>query len=321
MTDTPLVVATRRLPQACEDRIREKYAFREGDDALNYSAESLSALAQGASALIITPAEKMDAETLRALPDTVEIVATFSVGFEHIDLEAAKACGLKISNTPGVLTAATADLALLLILAATRRANEGLKFLRSGEWKGIRPTQMMGSQITGKRLGIVGLGRIGAAVAKRAEVFGMEVFYHNRRPAPPANNHSAQFIPDLDEMLGVCDVLSLHCPLTPETSDLLNAEKIARLKDGAVVINTARGGLVDDDALIAALKSNKVSAAGLDVFANEPNFDQRYLSLDNVFLLPHLGSATVETRTAMGMIAVDCVEAVLDGRRPPHLVV
>ena len=320
MTGKPLVVATRRLPRVCEDRLRKKYAFREGDDGQAFSAASLATHAKDASALIVTPTEKLDADAFDALPNTVKIVATFSVGYEHIDLEAAKARKIKISNTPGVLTEATADLTLLLILAATRRAYEGLTFLRSGNWDGIRPTQMLGSQITGKRLGIIGLGRIGAAVAQRAEVFGMEVCYHNRRPASSNDGHNAQFIANLDEMLGTCDVLSLHCPLTPETNKLLDTEKIARLKDGVVVINTARGGLIDDDALIAALKSKKVSAAGLDVFANEPQFDQRYLAFDNVFLLPHLGSATTETRTAMGMIAVDCVEAVLDGKNPPYLV-
>lgn len=320
MDGRPLVVATRRLPQACEERLRAKYNLREGNDSLDYSLKTLTAHATGAEALIVTPAETLDAAVIKALPESLKIVASFSVGYEHIDVAAANKRGLKVSNTPGVVTAATADLAFLLILAATRRAYEGELFLRSGEWKGIRPTQLLGTQLTNKRLGIIGMGRIGGAVAARARAFGMTVLYHNRHPAPPEVAGDAEFIPDLSDMLPKCDVLSLHCPLTEETKNILNAERIALLRDGAVVINTARGGLIDDDALIAALNAKTVNAAGLDVYANEPNFDPRYLSLKNVFLLPHMGSSTVETRTAIGMLAIDCVDAALEGRAPPHLV-
>jgi lactate dehydrogenase-like 2-hydroxyacid dehydrogenase len=322
MDEKPLVVATRRLPQACERRLEASYNFRRGDDATDFSSDALRDHANGATALIVTPVERLDAATIEALPETIKIMATFSVGYEHIDIEAAKKKGLRVSNTPGVLTAATADLALFLILAATRRAHEGQAFLRSGAWRGIRPTQLLGTQLASKNLGIIGMGRIGSAVAERARAFGMSVVYHNRRPAAPRDiAGDATFVPTLGELLPRCDVLSLHCPLTPETKNILNAERIAQLPDGAAIVNTARGGLVEDDALIAALESGKLSAAGLDVYANEPNLDKRYLGMENVFLLPHLGSATVETRTAMGMLAIDSVDAVLEGREPPHPVV
>ena len=312
------VAATRRLPRACEERLKAQYAFRKGDDVTVYSLEALTAHAEGAAALIVTPAERLDRAAIRSLPDTVKIIATFSVGLEHIDLNAAKARGLRVSNTPGVLTAATADLTLLLILAATRRAYEGELLLRSGTWTGLRPTQLLGAQMTGKRLGIVGMGRIGGAVAERARSFGMEVLYHSRKPASPDTAAGPAFVLSLNDLLPKCDVLSLHCPLTEETRNMLNAERIALLPDGAVVINTARGPLVDDDALITALTSGKLLAVGLDVYANEPALDRRYLELKNAFLLPHLGSATVETRTAMGMLAIDSIDAVLAGREPDY---
>ena len=193
--------------------------------------------------------------------------------------------------------------------------------VRAGTWAGLRPTVFLGTQITGKRLGIVGMGRIGSAVAKRARACGMSVLYHNRRPVPAASADGSIFVEHLDALLEQSHVLSLHCPLTPETKGLLNAPRIAKLPDGAVVINTARGGLVEDDALIAALRSGKLYAAGLDVYANEPTLDERYKTLENVYLLPHVGSATVETRTAMSMLAIDNIEAVLAGREPPFPVI
>ena len=321
MDKKPLVVATRRLPSACEERLRAHYIFRQGDDTTDYSAGALRAHAKDAVGLVVTPADKLDAAAIDSLPDTIRVLATFSVGYEHIDLKAAAARGLRVCNTPGVLTAATADLTLLLILAATRRAREGQNLMYSGTWSGLRPTQLLGAQITGKRLGIVGMGRIGSAVATRARAFGMEVFYHNRRPTADGTDAGATYVPSLGELLSQSDVLSLHCPLTPETKGILNTQSIEQLPDGAIVVNTARGPLVDDDALITALLSGKISAAGLDVYANEPSLDQRYLAIDNVFLLPHLGSATLETRTAMGMLAIDGIDAVLAGRELLHPLV
>jgi lactate dehydrogenase-like 2-hydroxyacid dehydrogenase len=320
MDEKKLVAATRRLPSACEERLVAQYKFRKGDDTRVYSVDALAAQAANAAALIVTPAENLDGAAIKLLPETIKIIATFSVGYERIDLSAAKARGMRVSNTPGVLSAATADLTLLLILAATRRAYEGAHLLRSGAWTGIRPTQLLGSQLTGKCLGILGMGRIGCAVAARARVFGMTVLYHNRNPAPPELAAGASYVSCLKEFLPQCDVLSLHCPLTKETKNILNADCIALLPDGAVVINAARGPLVDDDALIAALTSDKLSAVGLDVYADEPAIDQRYLTLKNAFLLPHLGSATVETRTVMGMLAIDNIDAVLAGGSPPYAV-
>ncbi len=319
MGDRPLVAVTRRLPQACEARLAARFDVRLGDDSAAYTPDSLARHAAGATALIVTPSEALSAAAIAALPASVKIISTSSVGFEHIDLAAARARGLRVTHTPDVLTDATADIALLLILAATRRAGEGERMVRAGTWSGLRPTFFLGKQITGKRLGIVGMGRIGMAVAKRAQVCGMKVLYHNRKPARETDG--AEFVARLDDLLAQSDVLSLHCPLSAETIGLLNAARIALLPDGAVVVNTARGGLVDDDALIAALDSGKLYAAGLDVYANEPALDARYKSLDNVYLLPHIGSATVETRTAMSMLAIDNIEAVLAGAEPPHPVI
>ena len=319
MSSKTIVVATRRLPAACEARLASHYDFRPGDDELALTPRLLAERAAGASALIVSPCDRIDREAIAAMPASIKIIASFSVGFEHIDIDAAKARNLRVTNTPGVLNDATADIALLLILGASRRAYEGRRCLEEGNWQGFRPTFLVGTQITGKRLGIVGMGGIGAAVAKRAQAFGMTVLYHNRKPAQDATD--CRFFTSLEEMMPHCDVLSLHLPLTNETEGLIDADKLAWLPNGAILINTARGGLVNDDALIAALKSGKVAAAGLDVFAGEPKFDRRYLDLPNVFLLPHLGSATVETRTAMGMIAITNINAVLSGKEPPYPVV
>lgn len=316
-----LIAITRRMPAACEERLAARYAVRLGDDETAFTTETLARQADGADAFIVTPSEVLDAAAIAALPASVKVLSTISVGYEHIDLGAARDRGLRVTNTPDVLTEATADVALLLILAATRRAGEGERMVRAGRWKGLRPTRFLGTQITGKWLGIVGMGRIGAATAVRAKAFGMSVLYHNRRPVPEAGEIGAVFVDTLDALIAQSDVLSLHCPLTPETKNLLNAARIALLPPGAVVVNTARGGLVDDNALILALQSGKVSAAGLDVFANEPLLDPRYLTLENAVLLPHIGSGTIETRTAMGMRAVENVEAVMDGREPPYAVV
>jgi len=320
MNDKPLVALTRRLPQVCEERVAARYALRLGDDEARFTIAWLTRQAEGARAVIVTPSETINAAAIAALPASVKILSSCSVGFEHIDLATARARGLRVTNTPGVLNDATADAALLLILAATRRAGEGERMVRAGQWKGLRPTHLLGTQITGKRLGIVGMGGIGAAVATRAAAFGMRVLYHNRKRATPEPGN-AMFVPKLEDLLAQSDVLSLHCPLTPDTRGLLDAARLALLPPGAVVINTARGGLVDDAALINALRSGGLRAAGLDVYNNEPALDPRYRTLENVFLLPHIGSATVETRTAMAMLAIDNVEAVLEGREPPHPVV
>jgi lactate dehydrogenase-like 2-hydroxyacid dehydrogenase len=320
MTDKPIVSVTRRLPAMCKERLAAHYTVRLGDDEATYTPNTLAQHAEGAQAVLVTPGESITAEVIAALPASVKIISSNSVGFEHVDLQAARARGLRVTNTPGVLTDATADIALLLILAATRRASEGERMVRENTWKGLQPTHFLGTQITHKRLGIVGMGRIGAATAIRAQACGMRVLYHNRKPVPDAPGNCA-YVSKLEDLLAQSDVLSLHCPLTPETRGLLNAERIALLPRGSVVINTARGGLIDDTALITALTSGHLYAAGLDVYENEPALDTRYRTLDNVFLLPHVGSATLETRTAMGMLAIDNIDAVLAEREPPHPVV
>ena len=322
MSKQQLVAVTRRMPKACEDRLAGLFAVRLGNDEVaSYSAEDIARHADGAEAIIVWPTEAMNAGAIAALPKSVKVISAMSVGYEHIDLAAAKQHGFRVTNTPDVLTDATADAAMLLILGATRRAGEADRMVREDRWKGLRPTRFLGTQITHKRLGIVGMGRIGVATALRAKAFGMKILYHNRKPSSEADALGAVFVDKLEDLLAQSDVLSLHCPLSPETKNLLNAKSIALLPDGAFVVNTARGGLIDDNALIAALQSGKLSGAGLDVFAGEPNIDPRYRLLENTFLTPHIGSGTIETRTAMGMLAIDNVEAILDGREPPHAVV
>jgi glyoxylate reductase len=320
MTDKPLVAATRRLVKVAEDRVAARYRFKPGNDEAVFTPQLVAEMSQGASALLCTPTEPINAEAVALLPPSLKVLSTVSVGFEHIDLAAAKSRGIRVTNTPGVLTDATADIAMLLILGATRLASDGERLMRAGKWIGIRPTQLLGMQITGKRLGLIGMGRIGAAVAKRAQAFGMSVCYHNRKRADAEAESGATYVASLEELLAQSDVVSLHAPLTPETKGLINATRIAQMKDGACLVNTGRGPLIDDDAVIAAVKNGRLSSIGLDVYTGEPNIDARYYTLENAMLIPHLGSATFETRTAMAMLAVDNLEAVLDGREPPHSV-
>ncbi|MGF1610799.1 MAG: 2-hydroxyacid dehydrogenase, partial [Kiloniellales bacterium] len=261
--------------------------------------------------------ERFSAEVIARLPETLRAICNFSVGVDHVDLAAAKARGLIVTNTPDVLSDAPAEIALLLMLGTARRASEGDRLVRSGGWTSWSPAFMVGTQMTGKRLGIVGLGRVGQVVAKRARGFDMELHYHNRRRLPAESEAGARYHATLDKLLPLCEVLSLHCPATAESQGLLNAERIARLPDGAIVVNTARGALIDDEALIAALRSGKLAAAGLDVFNGEPaGIHPDYRSLENCFLLPHVGSATRETRDAMGFRALDNLDAIMAGREP-----
>lgn len=288
--------------------------------AAEFDAVRGGAVPEGVEGLLVTPRDKLTPEVITALPASVRVIATFSVGYDHIDIPAAKARGLIVTNTPDVLTEATADIALLLILAASRRAREGEAMVREDTWVGWNPMQLIGWQITGKRLGIVGMGRIGQALAQRARACGMQIHYHSRTRLAPGEEAGAVYHETLESLLPVSDVLSLHAPATAATDRLMNAGRLAQLPRGAILVNTARGTLVDDDALIAALGSGQIAAAGLDVFTGEPAIDPRYRSLPNVFPLPHLGSATIETRTAMGMRALDNLIAVLAGKSPLHPV-
>lgn len=321
MSKKPIVFVTRRLPDAVTERLVRGYEARLNPEDRILTAEEIAAGSAGADALIVTPADKITAALIGSLPDTVKAIATFSVGYEHVDLNAAKARGLVVTNTPDVLTDATADITLLLMLGAARRAHEGEAIVRDGSWKSWATTFMLGTHVTGKRLGILGMGRIGQAVAKRARGFDMTIHYSNRSRLPADKEQGAIFHADPDEMLQHADFLSINCPATPETYHFLNAERIAKLPDGAIVVNTARGTIVDDEALIAALKSGKLAAAGLDVYENEPNLNPGYRTLKNTFLLPHLGSATIETRNAMGFKCLDNLDAFFAGKTPPDRLV
>jgi lactate dehydrogenase-like 2-hydroxyacid dehydrogenase len=316
MTERPVVLVTRKLPQAVETRLSRDYDARFNTDDRVYSGDELVELATGAFAIIPCHTEKLSAQVIARLPDTVRAICSFSVGFDHIDLSAARARGIVVTNTPDVLSDATAEVAMLLMLGAARRAYEGEREIRTDTWAEWSAVRQLGIQVTGKRLGVLGMGRVGRIMARRARGFDMEVHYHNRRRLPPEAEEGAIFHETVEDLLPHCDFLSIHCPATPETRGLLNAERIALLPESAVVVNTARGAVVDDDALITALKSGRVFAAGLDVFNNEPNIDPRYRELPNTFLLPHIGSATRETRDAMGFRALDNLDAIVAGRKP-----
>ncbi len=284
------------------------------------SGEDLLRALEGADALFFNPPLQLDGEFFRRLPGSVKVIATFSVGYDHIDLRAAAERGIPIANTPGVLTDATADLTMLLLLGASRRAWESQQLLRTGAWAKSSAGPLLGWQPTGKVLGIYGMGRIGQAVARRARAFGMKIHYSNRRALPAELAGDAVYHADARDLLRVSEFLSLQAPHTAETHHFLNAEAIALLPAGAIVVNAARGGLVEDEALIAALRTGRVAAAGLDVFEGEPNIHPAYAGMMNTFLLPHVGSATLETNTAMGMLALDNIDAVLGGRAAPSLL-
>jgi lactate dehydrogenase-like 2-hydroxyacid dehydrogenase len=316
MSDRPVVLVARRLPAAVEERLQRDYDARLNAEDEVYASDRLLTLAEGADAIIPCHTEKLSADVIARLPDSVRAICSFSVGYDHIDLAAAKARGIVVTNTPEVLSDATAEIAMLLMLAAARRAHEGAAMLRTDNWADWSATFQLGLQVTGKRLGIVGMGRVGQVLARRARGFDMEIHYYNRRRLSPDVEAGAIYHDSVEDLLPHSQFLSIHCPATPETRHLIDAARIALLPDDAVVVNTARGAVVDDDALIAALRSGKLFAAGLDVFNNEPDIDPRYRKLDNAFLLPHIGSATRETRDAMGFRALDNLDAVMAGREP-----
>ena len=316
MSTKPVVVVTRKLPEAVEDRLRRDYEPRLNADDRQYSSDELIALLDGAVAVLPCHTEHFSADVVGRLPESLKAICNVSVGVDHVDLEAAKTRGVIVTNTPDVLSDATAEIAMLLMLGAARRASEGERLVRTAEWRDWSPAFMVGTQVTGKRVGVVGMGRVGQVFAQRARGFQMAVHYHNRRPLDEPLERGAVYHDSLDAMLPYCEFLSLHCPATAETRFLLNRERIERLPDGAIVVNSARGALVDDEALIDALRSGKVAAAGLDVFNNEPNIHPGYRGLANTFLLPHIGSATRETRVAMGARALDNLDAIMAGREP-----
>lgn len=318
MTDKPRILVTRKLPDAVEARLARDYDAKFNPDDTTYDTEKLVELSRNHEALLICATDKLPCEVIERLPEGLKAIATFSVGYEHIDVPAANARNIIVTNTPGVLNAATADLTMMIMLGAARRASEGEAMIREGRWEAWSPTGMLGIDISGKSLGIYGMGGIGRAVAARAKGFDMEVHYHNRNRLPPELENGAEFHETPESLLRASHVLSLHAPLTPETRHFLTRERIELLPDRAIVVNTARGDLVVDEDLIAALKSGKLAAAGLDVYPGEPNIHPEYRRLWNTFLLPHMGTSTVETRDAMGFCALDNLDAVFAGRPPPN---
>lgn len=313
----PVVLVTRKLPDAVEARLMRDYDARLNPGDELYSADELIKRSEGVDAILPCHSEKFTADVIARLPKSVRAIANFSVGYDHVDIKAAKERGLIVTNTPEVLSDATAELTMMLMLGAARRASEGERLVRTREWKDWSPRFMVGTQVTGKRLGIIGFGRVGQVVAKRARGFDMEIHYNDVHRVPPEIEAGAIYHETPEDLLPHCDFLALHCVSTPETFKLLNAERIAMLPDGAIVVNASRGAVIDDDALIAALKSGKLTAAGLDVYNNEPtDIHPGYRELPNVFLMPHIGSATKETRIAMGFRALDNLDAIFSGKEP-----
>jgi len=312
----PVLWITRKLSDATEARAARDYDVILNPEDRVYSPDEIVEMSARVDAILPCHSEHFDAETTARLDPRVKIIANHSVGVDHCDLEALKARGIVVTNTPDVLSKATAEIALLLMLAAARRAGEGDRLVRAGQWDSWSPSFMVGTQMTDKRLGIVGMGRVGQAFAKLVEGFDMEIHYYNRNRLPPEQARGAIYHETVEDLLPHCDFVSLHCPATPETENLMNAERLALLPDGAILVNTARGKLVDEDALIAALKSGKLAAAGLDVFKTEPGGNPAFAELDNIFMLPHIGSATRETRDAMGFRALDNLDAFFAGNAP-----
>jgi lactate dehydrogenase-like 2-hydroxyacid dehydrogenase len=317
MNDKPVVLVTRKLPDAVEQILADEFTPLLNPEDKLYDSDELLELAAGADAILPCHTEKFDADTIARLPARVKAIANYSVGVDHVDLEAAKQKGIIVTNTPDVLSDATAEIAMLLMLGAARRASEGERLVRSRAWKDWSPAFMVGRQITGKRLGILGMGRVGRVVAERARGFDMKIHYHNRKPLTDEQTGGAEYHDSAESLLSAIDVLSIHCPATAETKGLLDRERLSMLHGDAILVNTSRGGVIDDEALVEALRSGGIAAAGLDVYNGEPDgIHPAYRELDNVFLLPHIGSATVETRQAMGERAIDNLRAIFAGREP-----
>ncbi len=324
MSARPRVVVTRKLPAPCEEALTRLFDVQLNREDRPLEAEGLTDALRRADGLLPTVTDKLTADVLSAEPLRARIIANFGVGFNHIDVGAAKARGLVVTNTPDVLTDCTADIALTLLLMVARRAGEGERQVRAGQWTGWRPTHLMGTKVSGKTLGLVGMGRIAKAVARRAHHgFGMNVVFHDPYPPKPEEAKALGAAPreSIEEVLAEADFVSLHCPATPETRHLMNAERLRLMKRGAFLINTARGDVVDEAALVAALQGGTIAGAGLDVFEREPLVSPALLGMENVVLFPHLGSATQETRVAMGMRALENLQAYFAGAAPRDRVV
>ena len=324
VTDRPIrpkVVVTRELTDGVLRRMTELFDARlNRDDRAMTRAELEAAMAE-AEVLVPTITDRLDADLIAKAGPQLRLIANFGVGVDHIDLHAARERKILITNTPGVLTEDTADMTMALILSVPRRLGEGEKLIRAGQWDGWKPSGMLGHRINGKTLGIVGMGRIGRAVARRAQGFGIRTIYHNRHRLPEGVEAElgARYV-DLDTLFAQSDVVSINCPHTPETHHLVDAARLAQMRTDAYLVNTARGEVVEENALIKALQSGQIAGAGLDVYVNEPHVDPRLLTLPNTVLLPHMGSATYEGRAAMGERVIANIRAWVDGHRPPDQV-
>lgn len=320
--DHPRVAVTRRLLPHVEARLGELFDCQFNADDEPMSQAALARLMADCDVLVPTVTDRIDADLIGKAGERLKLIANFGAGVDHIDLKAARARGIMVTNTPGVFTDDTADMTMALILSVPRRLAEGEKLVRSGQWRGWRPSGMLGHRIGGKQLGIIGMGRIGQAVAQRARAFGLSVVYNNRHrlPLPIEEQLGATFEPDLDRLIATADIITLHCPHNQDTHGMIDARRIGLMKADAYLINTARGDIVDEEALIAALEKQNIAGAGLDVYAHEPAVDARLLALSNVVLLPHLGSATFEGRQASGERVIANIRFWADGHRPPDQV-
>ena len=312
----PRLWITRRLSDATLERAARDYDFVINHEDHPGTAAQLIAASADFDAIIPCHSEHFSADVVAQFSDRLKIVANHSVGVDHCDLPALKAAGITVTNTPDVLSDATAELAMLLMLGAARHAVAGDRIVRTGAWDSWSPAFMVGKQVTGARLGIIGMGRVGQAFAAKARGFGMQIHYYNRSELPADKAHGALYHASVDSLLGSADFLSLHCPATPDTTNLMNAHRFALLPEGAVIVNTARGALIDEDALMAALDSGHVASAGLDCFKVEPGGNPAFAKYDNIFMLPHIGSATRQTRDAMGFRALDNLDAFFAGTTP-----
>ena len=319
----PVVFLTRRLPESTETRMRELFDAHLRDHDTPLSHAELCAAVQSADVLVPTVTDRIDADVIAAAADQLKLIASFGTGVDHIDLAAAKARGITVTNTPGVLTEDTADVAMALMLAVPRRIAEGNQVARSGEWTGWSPTGMLGHRINGKRLGIIGMGRIGTAVARRARGFGLSIHYHNRKPVHPETEAEleATYWDSLDQMLGRVDIVSVNCPHTPATNHLLTRELLSMMQPSAYLVNTSRGEVIEEAALADLLADRQIAGAGLDVYEDEPRITTALVSLPNVVLLPHIGSATIEGRLEMGDKVIINIQTFWDGHTPRDRVI
>ncbi|SFP88409.1 2-hydroxyacid dehydrogenase [Tranquillimonas alkanivorans] len=317
------VVVTRRLPEPVETRMKELFDVELRDDDAPMRREDLAAAMRRADVLVPTITDTIDAALLGQAGDKLKLIANFGAGVDKIDVATARQRGILVSNTPGVVTDDTADMTMALILAVTRRIPEGLAVMQSGNWTGWAPTAFLGGRIAGRRLGILGMGRIGQAVARRARAFGMQIHYHNRRRLRPEVEEplEATYWESLDQMVSRMDIISVNCPHTPSTFHLMNARRLKLMKPSAVIVNTSRGEVIDENALTRGLRSGEIAGAGLDVYERGQEINPRLRELPNVVLLPHMGSATVEGRMEMGEKVIINIKTFADGHRPPDLVV